>query len=170
MPFYQNEIQLQMYKIFVTCNRFHVNTHKMQKKIFFNLLFFILLSGCSKSVIENDLLPAVTVNETIDLNLPKFINLQVPGGFAYTSGGVNGIIIYNLNGNQFKAFDRACPHLAVSSCTQMEVKNTIKLVCPCDNSEFNILNGAPLTEGITRYAREYLVTVFNANTLRITNF
>lgn len=135
-----------------------------------SLLFLTALISCTKSSIENDLLPNITVNETVNLNLPKFINLQVPGGSAYISGGVNGIVIYKLNNNEFKAFDRACPHLPVSSCTQMVIKNTIKLVCPCDDSEFNILNGSPLTEGITHYAREYLVTVFNANTLRITNF
>ncbi|GGG95308.1 hypothetical protein GCM10011416_11020 [Polaribacter pacificus] len=142
----------------------------MQKKIILSLLFLTALISCTKSSIENDLLPNITVNETVNLNLPKFINLQVPGGSAYISGGVNGIVIYKLNNNEFKAFDRACPHLPVSSCTQMVIKNTIKLVCPCDDSEFNILNGSPLTEGITHYAREYLVTVFNANTLRITNF
>jgi len=42
--------------------------------------------------------------------------------------------------------------------------------CPCDNSEFNILNGAPLTAGISYSAREYLVTNLTGSVLRITNF
>lgn len=139
------------------------------RKVLLLLSFFILFS-CTKEVQNNDILPVVMVSETVDLNLPEFINLQVPGGFAYMSGGIKGIIIYNVNGTQFKAFERSCPHLAPASCTQMTVENGIKMVCSCDNSEFNILNGAPLTSGIAYFAREYLVTNINGSVLRITNF
>ena len=81
-----------------------------------------------------------TVNETINLDLPQFIDLQVPGGWAYTSGGLQGLIIYN-NGTQFKAFDRSCPGQTISSCSQMIVDPNLRIVCPCDDSEYNILNG-----------------------------
>lgn len=139
------------------------------KKVFV-LLMFISLFGCNSENENNDVLPFVNVNTSIDLSLPEYINLQVPGGWAYTQGGINGIIVYNLNGTQFKAYERACPHIQPSQCTQMIVLNNVKMVCQCDNSEFNILNGAPLTEGITNFAREYLVTNLDGNVLRITNF
>jgi nitrite reductase/ring-hydroxylating ferredoxin subunit len=140
------------------------------KKIVSIFFLSIFLISCSSNFEENDLLPFVTVSQIVDLSLPQYNNLQVPGGWAYTSGGIKGIIIYNINGNQYKAFERAAPHLTLSNCSQMVVENNLRMMCPCDDSEFNILNGAPLTPGITYNAREYLVTDLNGISLRITNF
>ena len=138
-----------------------------------NLLFFlaiILLSNCSTSFQNNDVLPTIQVNETIDLSLPEFINLNTPQNWAYGNGGIKGIIIYNINGREFKAFERAAPHIQISGCSQMVVENNIRMRCPCDDSEFNVLNGSPLTDGVDKNAREYLVSNLNGVVLRITNF
>jgi len=135
------------------------------------ILILVAFFNCTTNPENNDLLPYISVNETINLELPQYVNLQVPGGWTYASGGLKGLIIYNINGTQFKAFERAAPHLPLSkSCSQMEVVNNFKMVCPCDDSEFNILNGSPLTSGIDYFAREYLVTNLNGSVLRITNF
>ena len=140
------------------------------KKVFFAFITILILSNCSTESQNNDILPYVQVNQSVDLSLPEFVDLNVPGGWAYGNGGIKGIIIYNINGRQFKAFERAAPHLQPSSCSQMIVENTIIMKCPCDDSEFQIINGAPRTKGITHSAREYLVTNLNGNILRITNF
>ncbi len=140
------------------------------KKYIIAIISLVILSSCTNSSQKNDILPDIPVSETIDLSLPTYINLATPGGWAYTSGGISGIIVYNINGTQFKAFERAAPHLQASSCSQMVVENNIRMRCPCDDSEFNILNGAPLTDGISYSAREYLVTNLNGTVLRITNF
>lgn len=144
----------------------------MSLKYLFSLLLVTSLISCSSSTPDNNSnLPNVPVNETIFLNNPQFINLQVPGGWAYAPGGIRGLIIYNFNGTEFVAFDRACPHLSPSeSCSQMIVESSIKMVCPCDDVEYNILNGAPLTAGISFVAREYRATLISSNTLTITNF
>ena len=139
------------------------------KKIFF-LAAIVLSLGCTNNAIDNNCFPFITVNETINLDLPQFIDLQVPGGWAYTSGGLQGLIVYNLNGVQFKAFDRLCPGQNLSSCSQMTVESNLRIICSCDGSEFNILNGAPLTEGGTCFANEYLVDNVNGSLLRITNY
>tara|TARA_B100000780_G_scaffold119386_1_gene83708 strand:- start:1840 stop:2262 length:423 start_codon:yes stop_codon:yes gene_type:complete len=139
------------------------------KKVFF-LVATVLFLGCTNNGVENDCFPFITVNESVNLDLPQFIDLQVPGGWAYTSGGLQGLIIYNLNGVQFKAFDRLCPGQNPSSCSQMTVDSNLRILCQCDDSEFNILNGAPLTEGVTCFANEYLVENLNGSLLRITNF
>ena len=140
------------------------------KNILLALITIIIFGSCTNNAQNNDILPFVTVNETIDLSLPQYINLQVPGGWAYANGGLSGIIVYNLNGTQFKAFERAAPHIQISGCSQMVVENNIRMRCPCDDSEFNILNGSPLTDGIDKNAREYLVSNLNGVVLRITNF
>ena len=140
-------------------------------RIILLLSLFTIFYGCSNNPIENACFGNIIVNETINLDLPEFIDLQVPGGWAYTNGGIKGIIVYNLNGTQFKAFDRLCPEQnSSSSCSQMIVDNNLRMVCPCDDSEFNILNGAPLSEGIGCFANEYRVENLNGSILRISNF
>lgn len=144
----------------------------MSPKYLILFLSVLTLLSCSNGTPDNnDNLPNVPVNETISLNNPQYINLQFPGGWAYANGGIKGLIIYNFNGTEFAVFDRACPHLSPSQgCSQMIVESNIKMICPCDNSEFNILNGAPLTTGIMVGARAYRATLIGNNTLSITNF
>ncbi|HEX5743472.1 MAG TPA: hypothetical protein VFY09_06190, partial [Flavobacteriaceae bacterium] len=76
----------------------------------------------------------------------------------------------NVNGSSYKAYERSCPQILPSPCSQMTVEQSFKLKCPCDQSEFNILNGTPLTPNINYIVREYKVTVINSNTLKISNF
>ena len=134
------------------------------------LLATILFFGCSQSRVNNDCFPFISVNETINLDLPQFIDLQVPGGWAYAPGGFQGLIIYNINGVQFRAYDRRCPGQNISSCSQMIVDSNLRILCQCDDSEYNILNGQPLTDGVDCFAQEYLVENLNGSILRITNF
>lgn len=134
------------------------------------LIITLLFLSCTQSGDNNNCFPFVSVNETVNLDLPQFIDLNVPGGWAYTTGGLQGLIVYNINGNQFKAFDRLCPGQNVSSCSQMIVDNNVRILCQCDDSEFNILNGQPLTAGVECFAKEYLVENLNGSILRITNF
>ena len=137
------------------------------------LTLFLLLTFISCNDDSNDfrdLLPVVQVNKTIFLNNPEFIDLQVVGGWAYSSGGISGLIIYHSGINNFIAFERSAPHLSPQACSRMSVKNGLFMVCPCDDSLFNILNGAPQTEGVNYPARQYRVLNTGPNTLQITNF
>ena len=139
----------------------------MQK--FFLLLAFALFFSCEKNE-TNDVLPDVFVDETINLNLSQYINLQTPSGFAYTNGGIKGIVVQNTGvGNPpYKAFDRACPN---NDCAApMNFDGSLKLKCPCDNSEYSIIDGSPQTAGNSHFAREYKVIVLSSSTLNIRNF
>jgi len=141
------------------------------KFLVFLFLTLLFVSCSSSSPDNNENLPSVPVNVTLSLNSPQYQNLLVPGGWAYAPGGIKGLIVYNFNGTEFAAFDRACPHVSVSeACSQMIVESSIKMVCPCDDAEFNILNGAPLTTGITVGARAYRAVLVSSSTLTITNF
>jgi len=141
------------------------------KKIIFILVLTISFIGCTVDPQENSELPFVSVNKNIDLNLPEFIDLIVPAGWAYTSGGNNGIIIYNTgianSTNEFKAFDRACP---LKDCgAPMVFNGSTKLQCICDSSEYSILDGSPQTSGVSVFAKEYFVTRISPTFLLITN-
>ena len=140
------------------------------KKILFLLLVLPFFSCNDNSNEFNTILPERPVNQTVFLNNPEFINLQVVGGWAYTSGGISGIIIYHSGINTYLAYERSAPHLTPQACSQMVVKNSLTMECACDDSVFNILNGAPMTDGVNYAAKQYRVLNTGPNTLQITNF
>jgi len=143
-------------------------THVQKAALILVFLFFLSCSDDNND--PNQILPIVPVNETIFLNNPEFINLQVVGGWSYAQGGISGLIIYHSGINTYLAYERSAPHLTPRACSQMKVVNGLVMVCPCDESEFNILNGAPLTEGVKYAARQYRVQVAGNSTLIITNY
>lgn len=139
-----------------------------------NILLLLLTLGlfsCNDNGDEfNTILPDVQVNKTIFLNNPEFIDLQVVGGWAYSQGGISGIIIYHSGINTYLAYERSAPHLSPQACSQMVVKNSLTMECACDDSVFNILNGGPMTDGVNYPAKQYRVLTTGPNTLQITNF
>jgi nitrite reductase/ring-hydroxylating ferredoxin subunit len=105
------------------------------------------------------------------MNLPQYSDLLIPGVYKETPPeiGVQGIIIYNFNGT-YKAFDMACPHLAVNSCSKMTFDGALWLKCPCDEEKFSIYDGSARSGSISNLAREYHVQVLGTNQLHITNY
>lgn len=159
---------MQMYKIFVNCNRLLINLiNKTMRKLFL-LLFIPIFFSCESSG-TNDALPDKDVSVTVDLNLPQYIDLQVASGWSYASGGINGIVIRNTGTGSpnYKAFDRACPNYDCSS--SMTFDGSLKLTCPCDESTYSIIDGSPQTSGNNYFAREYKVSE-SGSALIITNY
>ena len=127
---------------------------------------FLLILSCESD--GNNRFCDIINNQTINLSNPEFINLQVPGGWSYSNGGPRGLIIYNF-GSSFKAFSRECPNN--DQCAQrLTVENDIKMVCPCDDNEFSILDGSPQTSGATESVCEFRVVEVSSSVLNITNF
>jgi len=133
------------------------------------ILFFVTLIGCSGSDDFNNCFPEVSVNLTVNLNLAQYIDLQIPGGWAYASGGLQGIVIVRT-GNSFKAFDRLCPTQLNRTCSPMNYNGTTKLICSCDQSEYSVLDGHPVNGEENCFAQEYRVDVVSSSMLRVTNF
>lgn len=130
------------------------------------LIFAILLIFSCESDRTNQYCDIIN-NQTINLSNPEFINLQVPAGWAYANGGPKGIVLYNYS-SSFRAFSRECPQLDCTS--QMTVVNDIKLTCPCDNSEYSILDGSPQTAGVSKSVCEFKVTQVSSAVLNVTNY
>jgi len=133
------------------------------------LLLFVIITifSCEKNE-TNDLLPDVPVNVTINLDLPQYQDLQIATGWAETNGGIKGILVLNTGLTPtYKAFDRACPNNDCSS--PMTFDGSLRMKCPCDDSEYSILDGSPQTSGNSHFAREYKVNEINPSTLIITN-
>jgi nitrite reductase/ring-hydroxylating ferredoxin subunit len=139
----------------------------MKKYILIILLFGLFF--CDNTDDNNQFLPNVPVNFTVNLNLSEGIDLQVPGGQAiFENKGISGIVVIRQNIDLFIAFDLACPHLEpFQDCSTMTV-GTLFMVCPCDNERFQLTNGAAENGEITESARVYNVTR-NGDIIRITN-
>ncbi len=140
------------------------------KKLAIFILILTLLSCSDNDIDPNNILPNIPVNETIFLDLPQYIDLKAVGGWAYTNGGISGIILYRSGTTNYIAWERSAPHLAPKTCSQMTVENSIIMYCSCDESKFSIIDGSPQTDGINYAAKFYRVDVLGNNTLRITNY
>jgi hypothetical protein len=164
----RNEIGLQMYKIFVNCKRFHKKTPFILMKKSFFLVVSILIFACADNTQVGNCLPNIAMSVSTDLNNPSNINTQTPGGFTILIGGEKGILLFNINGSTFVAFDLICPNKDCSS--PMTFDNGLTLKCACDESEYSVhLGGSPQTNGSNCPAREYRV-LKNGSSIRITNF
>ncbi len=131
----------------------------------FVLLSFLLILSCESN--DYNRLCDIVNPATINLVNPQYIELLTPAGWAYANGGPRGLILYNA-GSSFKAFSRQCP---ISTCTNnLVVENDIKMVCPCDDAVFSILDGSPQTAGVTQSVCEFKVVQLGSDVLNITNF
>ncbi|WP_322969043.1 hypothetical protein [Faecalibacter sp. LW9] len=134
------------------------------------LLFpFLLLNACKTDDGTVSCVPFTTVSRTINLNLPLYVNLNNPGGWAYIDGinsGSRGLIVVNT-GIGFKAYDRNAPHICPTQNSTIYVKDDIKMVCDEDGSEWILTTGQP-TKLANRAPRTYQA-ILNGNQLIITN-
>jgi len=103
-------------------------------------------------------------------------NLSNPGLSAQfsreESGGYRGIIVYRLSMDEFRAYDRACPHEphAANCLVSISASSAVLAEDDCCGSVFILTDGSVL-EGPSDFPLKAYRTVFNpaTNRLRITN-
>lgn len=127
----------------------------------------MLGTGCKKETTAAA--PPSLVDISINVNNPAYIDLAVPGGWLYLTGGSMGIIVYRLSPTEFVAMDRLCMYQPTQLCrvfvddSDIMARDTL-----CCGSAYLITNGTvtqgPSSLGLTRYS-----TTFNGTTLRIFN-
>jgi len=166
-----------MRSVYKCTNYFNLQTNisillkfKIRMKRALIILLSITLLSCATGDDENNpILPNPVVNLTLNLNLPLYQDLQFDSTSVFIENqGVKGIFVYRFSENNILAWDAACPHLAPSECTAMSLVG-VKIICSCDESEFSILDGSPLSG--TPYAmKQYRATYNSNNTITITNF
>lgn len=125
------------------------------------LLFLLSLSlglvsaGCGDDdapIRENPNLPNLNVNLTLDLSLPQYNPLNFPGNSLVTGlQGVRGIVIYNIDNNQYTAFEISDPNHPPSECSAAQIDG-LTAICSCgDGNEYSIITGQ-VTAGEGQYA------------------
>lgn len=139
------------------------------KKIFLFLFVFLFVNSffsCSKD--ENETIPYVYVNFSINPNSTLFIKLNVVGGWEYITGGYNGIIVYRLNQDEFVAFDRACPYDYKNGCRIQVESSFTTAIDSCCGSRFVLTDGSPFN-GPAHVSLKQYKTSYDGNYLHIFN-
>ena len=142
----------------------------MNFKIFFSLFLLLLIFlSCKKD--KSIGVPAPPTDFTINLNLPDYSPLQIPGNWIYVNGGSRGIIIYRLGANDFVALDRHCTFNVQDRCRIVvdTVATTAARDHDCCGSLFSIVDGTPVEGSATLPLFRYNTTYNGAALLRIYN-
>ena len=133
------------------------------------LIVFLVVVSCSKTAVErNPFLIEKGFDQSINLALPAFNNLSYAGGSMYwPNGGIRGLLLYNLNGSTIMAWEASCPNHEVKSCSTMQISG-VTASCSCEEYQYSLATGQPLTEGAT-YSLLFYKVQQNGNVLRIYN-
>jgi len=140
---------------------------------FIAVIYLLVLSSCKSS--DNDIIPDVFVDFTIDLLDPEFVNLSAIGNsdtidasthnWGYRSAGYdnNGIIIYSGPGEYF-AFDRTCPHDYAVNDLSIKVKIDFAVaLCPVCGTQYALsAYGTPIS-GVGKYQLKNYKTSFDSD-------
>lgn len=135
---------------------------------------FLLLTACIKNNFnqQNTLVPDVRVDTSVPLNYVSF-----PGDYTIKYGvGAQGlgIIVFNIDGTNFLAYDLSCPYLSPSDCNiAMSVDSAGEMSCAgCANDDITFMNITKTRVVINETAyhlREYYAFL-EGGVVRITNY
>lgn len=144
---------------------------KIIVKIFSGLSILVLLftvnSSCNKD--DSDQIPYVYVNFSIDPGSIEYGDLDIPGNYAYVTGGYRGIVIYHYIQNQYIAYERACSHDPLDPNAQVEVGEGMMIMeCPVCGSKFLLISGDRFDGPAVRPLRIYQ-THYDGNYLYVSN-
>jgi nitrite reductase/ring-hydroxylating ferredoxin subunit len=140
---------------------------------FVAVLSIFLFNSCNNS--DNDIIPDVYVDFTIDLMDPEFVSLSVIGvsdtidsstnNWGYKSAGYdgNGIIIYS-GPDEYFAYDRTCPYDYAVNSQSIKVKVDFTVaICPVCGTKYALSGyGTPIS-GAGKYPLKNYNTSFEAD-------
>lgn len=113
--------------------------------------------------------PLTPVDIAININNPSYVDLAVPGGWLYLTGGSRGIIVYRRSTDEFVAMDRHCPYRPEDVCrVVVDESEVIARDSLCCGSAFLITDGS-VVQGPAALSLQRYNTSFNGTTLRIYN-
>lgn len=141
----------------------------MKVRIILAFLVFSLAVACKKN--NNNPVPIVPTDITIDINLPSYNALTGVSGWTYVNGGSKGIIVFRRATDEFIAFDRHSPADPEGTCVRPltpDVDNFLTLVDSCNNATFSLYDGSAISN--SEFGLRIFQTAWNGNgSLRIFN-
>ena len=143
----------------------------IMKKILLLILLVITMLSCSvdDDLRRNPYLPDLNFSARLDLNLPQYNNLKFPGNsFIARNYGLNGFVIYNLNNDQYLAYELSDPNHILQECSILIVEG-IEAKCSCDDgNRYNIITGQRIAGEGEYSLKPYRVEKLG-NTLQVSN-
>jgi nitrite reductase/ring-hydroxylating ferredoxin subunit len=142
----------------------------MQKVIILGLLLIMGISCSKESTQADSAIPYVPVNETVNINDPKYVNLKNIGGWAYLIGGSRGIILYRESTEVVRAYERQCTFDPIEVCSTVDMDAALLQAndADCCGSIFSLLNGAIIKGPASRPLIQYQTT-FDGTNITVTN-
>ena len=137
------------------------------------LLFLVLILGCSKDPIQrNPYLADIRFQRNLNLSLPLYNQLNFVGGSILIPDiGIKGVIIFNLSGNTFLAWEATCPNHVPESCSKLDISGVLA-ECSCEDFQYSLATGQLLNPNETvnppRDLLFYQIQNFNG-ILRVSN-
>jgi hypothetical protein len=129
------------------------------------LLLLAPLGSCNRDQPVLEPIPTGPVNAAINLSLPGYLYLQLPGSWAFLSGGHRGVVLVHDFNGEWYAFERTCAYQPTTACSVIQVdSNLLQLRCgtyqagrfsPCCSSRYGfngLPNGGPAPRGLGRYS------------------
>lgn len=117
-------------------------------KNLFLVAVLIAISSCSSDSAErNPFLIERPFSYEINLNLPQYAALNVPGSSAYipaSQAGLKGVFVYNQGFGTYLAWEASCPNHTPSPCSTMKLENQVFSRCSCEQYQYSLVNGALL--------------------------
>ena len=132
------------------------------------ILVLLIVFSCRKN---EDLIPNVSVNEYINLNLPSYSNLNAVNNWIYYPAGAKGLIIFRKSTTEFVAYERACTYDPnTSGAVVYMLTNGIDAKDSICGSKFFIFDGSIINGPASRPLQQYRCTYnISANQLHVYN-
>ncbi len=134
------------------------------------LVLLLALAACEPQM-SDDPIPWVPFPEIVmNLNLPENIALRTDRGIReINDGGVKGIIVYRIDANTYRAYERNCSFTPFDAGASVNVDNSkLFLIDHSCGSSFTLEQGTPMGGPAWRPLRQYRTSIAN-NTLTITD-
>ena len=128
---------------------------KGQIYLFFEYpLLWVLIAvffSCEQEEVDAPKIPSQNFTPVVlYLNNPEMRPLRsVAGGLRITNGGYNGLLVYRVSENSFRAYDGNCPHYPKTECSALKIDG-LQAICDCDESAFNLITGESLNHNHTK--------------------
>lgn len=146
---------------------------QMSKLNTFYLLLssLIFLFGCGGN--EDEVIPLVEVRvNNINIYQTAYNSLLSISGSAIIADegyGGNGIIVFRVGPDEFKAYDCTCTHEIEEGCgVIIDENNVAGAVCPCCHSEYELIYGTA-TKGPAKSSLKQYHVYFNDPYITIRN-
>lgn len=116
----------------------------LKKIAAFSLLFIavIFTFSCGKTPLDrNPYLVDLRFQRTLNLSLPLYSGLNFTGNSLLIEDlGINGVIVFNLSGTTFLAWEATCPNHLPESCSKLTLKGVLA-VCSCEDYQYSLATG-----------------------------